>query len=279
MLHQHPKNVSAANAAYQQQLCSLLGVSDPSAAPLHDTAGTQATADIPIPAEQSAAPPAAVNAGSPAAQVATAAAEGTAAVAEPGTAAVAPDEQSSVHNTAVEAGGVSFSVLLDLFSHYIAAPVSAAESASEQEAATAAEAVATAKEAAATAALQVANAATAAAADAAAAAAAATAAPPADAKAAKGGSKDPKAKPAAAAGKAKEAAPAAAGKGAKSGKPAAEDKAAAVEVSPVVPKFVFGGIVVPKTADGTALCQEDSVPADIVRVALTSLQVWLHTMA
>ena len=217
-----------------------------------------------------------VSTSSPAAPAATAVVEAAAAGVVPDSdTAPAADEEPSVVSAAVEAGGISFPVLLDLFAHYVATSVSAAESAAEQEAATAAEAVATAKDAAATAALHAADAATAVAADAAAAAAAA--APAADVKAGKGSTKDAKSKPAAGAAKAKDAAGAAAGKGAKSGKQAADDKAAAeaavVEAPPAAPKFVFEGIVVPKQADGSALCQEDSVPADTVRAALAALQV------
>lgn len=251
--------MSAANAAYEQQLCALLGVSNPLSQSA--TAGTQdSTADA-LPANTAAQP-------------ATAAAALAPAGVELDPSLV--NAQTSVQHAAIDAGGISFPVLLDLFAHYVATPVSAAASAAEQEAATAAEAVATAKQAAAMAAEQAIFAASAAA-DAAA-ATAATTAPTVDAKAAKGSSKDAKTKAAAAASKTKEAAGAAAGKGAKAGsKQAADDKAAAeapvVEAPPPAPQFVFEGVAVPKAADGAALCQDDSVPGDTIRAALETVQV------
>lgn len=266
--------MSAANAAYQQQLCSLLGVTDPA------TASAEAGRAASTQQASAANTPVAASTTSLAAQPAAAVTDMTAAEAEAGpTLAIPLNEQTSAQTSIVEVEGISFSVLLDLFSHYVMGPVSAAESAAVQEAATAAVAVATAKETAAAAALQAAHAASAASAEAATAAAAAAAsalaAPAADAKV---GSKEPKAKPAAAAGKAKEAVSAVVGKGVKGGKAAADDKAAAqpaaVEAPPPAPKFVFGGIAVPKRADGTALCQEDGVPADTARAALKALQVW-----
>ncbi len=184
--------------------------------------------------------------------------------------------QLQIPAATVVAAGVEFVAQLDLFRHYVEAPVGAAVATAEQKAAAAAKAVASVKAEAAAAVLKAASeaaAAEAAAAEAAATAAAAAAA--AEAKASKGG-KDAKGKPAAA--KAKEASTAAdkAGKGGKKAaadKAAAEAAAAAAEPPVAVFKFQFGGVKVPLDRQGAALCLEDSLPEITIEQVLHTFQM------
>lgn len=255
-LRQHPDNICAANARYQQQLCSGVCVQDPAAV------------------QAPASPPDAAAANLTVAQSAVTVASDAAAVT-----AATDAGADSPPAAGVTAAGVEFIPTLEMFAHYIGQPVGAAVATTEQEAAAAAKVVAMAKaEAAATvskAAAQT-SAAEAAAAEAAAAVAAAAAAA-ADAKASKG-VKDAKGKPAAAAAKAKEAS-SAADKGGKGGKKAAADKAAADAAAasaeqpiPAV-QFEYPGVKVPVDRQGAALCLEDGLPEAAIKRVLQTLQV------
>ena len=182
-------------------------------------------------------------------------------------------EPSSQPASAVTAGGVDFAPQLDVYSQYIAGPVSTAVATAEEAAATAARAVATAKFEAAAATEKAAQ--EAAAAQAAAAEEATAAAAAAEVKASKGG-KDAKGKPAAAP-KPKEAS-SVADKGGKLSKKAAAEKAAAeaaaaaAELPAPVFQFEFAGVKAPLDRSGAALCLEDSLPEDAIRQVLQTLQ-------
>ncbi len=260
LLRQHPHSVSAANAAYQQQLCSRTCVQD-----LANTAVLPTTA---VATDSGSA----INA---AAQSVPTVAD-DASAASPAAMAAIPGQLQTPAATVV-AAGVEFVAQLDLFRHYVEEPVGAAVATAEQKAAAAAKAVAAVKAEAAAGVLKAASeaaAAEAAAAEAAATAAAAAAA--AEAKASKGG-KDAKGKPAAAAPKAKEASTAA-DKGGKGGKKAAADKAAAeaaaaaAEPPVAVFEFQFGGVKVPLDRQGAALCLEDSLPEVAIKQVLHTFQ-------
>ena len=254
LLRQHPGTIAAADAGYQRQLCSLLGVSTPGG-----TAQPTSSTVLPAAATEVTAGAAVQAAGGDAdttSHADTAAADLLPQSAEP-----------------VSAGGVQFKLQLDMFSQYVGQPVIAAVATAEQAASDAARAVAKGKADAAAAIVKAA--AEAAAAEAAAAEAAAAAAAAAEAKASKGG-KDPKGKPAAAA-KPKEPSSAADKDGKAGKKGGASDKAAAdaaAATEPVQPEFQFdfGGVKVPCDRNGAALCLEDAVPEGAIRLALQALQ-------